>query len=208
MRRFPGQTFPLFSSFSLPARGFALILTITLAAPFLLASCASPSGGTSGTGQAPTDTATATPIPQCVQLSPGATPFTGIAGVSGLTLPAGAYITAPIDSGGGDGEYRIATYTVCFQGAATAISGASAGATFTQLQAAGWTFDNLFPDPTNFSYIDYCSNSHNCFNTSGTSNPFAFIGFQHYATPATGYTTFTLQVATIAAPSCVNDPTY
>src|SRR6185437_11414933 len=158
--------------------------------------------------QAATGTATTTPIPECVQLDPGATPFTGITGVSGLTLPAGAYISSPNNTGGGEGEYRIATYTVCFQGDAAAISGASAGATFTQLQAAGWTFDNLFPDPSNFSYIDYCSNSHNCFNTSGTSTPFTFIGFQQYATPAAGYTTFTLQVATIAAPTCVNDPTY
>ncbi len=152
MRRFPGQSSP---SFSLPARGFALILTITLAAPFLLASCASVSGGTSGTDQAPTVTATATPIPECVQLSPGATPFAGIDGVSGLALPAGAYITAPNYTGGGAGEYRIATYIVCFQGDQTAITGAPASATFTQLQAAGWKFDNLFPDPTNFSYIDY-----------------------------------------------------
>ncbi|HEX8996214.1 MAG TPA: hypothetical protein VF812_09300 [Ktedonobacterales bacterium] len=196
MRRLPGQAVP---SSTLLARRLALMLTLalTLAAPLLLASCASA-----------TVTATATPIPECVQLEPSATPFTGIAGISGLTLPSGTYITSPNYAGGGAGAYRIATYTVCFQGDATAVSGASAGATFTKLQASGWAFNNLFPDPTNFSYIDYCSNSHNCFNSSGTSTPFTFIGFQQYATPAAGYTTFTLQVATIAAPSCLNDPTY
>ena len=73
---------------------------------------------------------------------------------------------------------------------------------------AGWTINNLFPDPTNDAYLDYCSNAHNCLNTSGSPNPFTFVGFNQYASHAGGYTTLQLQVATISAPSCLNDPTY
>ncbi len=195
MRRFMRHTPRLLAS------GLALILA------FVLAACASGSGQVTVVVTA-TPQATATALPECVQLVPGSTPFTGINGISGLTLPSGAYITGPAYTGGGAGQYRIATYTVCFQGAEAAINGPSSSSTMSQLQASGWAFNNLFPDPSNFSYIDYCSNSHNCFNSKGTPYPFTFIGFQQYASPASGYTTLTLQVATISAPSCLNDPNY
>lgn len=183
------------------ASGLVLILALTLAA------CASSSGQVTVVVTATTQ-ATATPTPPCVQLVPGSTPFTGLAGVSGLTLPTGAYITSPKYTGGGAGQYRIATYTVCFHGVEAAINGSSSSSTLMQLKGSGWALNNLFPDPNNFSYIDYCSNSHNCVNSKGTPNPFSFIGFQQYAAAANGYTTFTLQVATISAPVCLNDPNY
>lgn len=189
---------------TLLASGLTLVLSLVLAA----CASASTTGQVTVVVTATTAPATATPIPECVQLAPGATPFTGISGVSGLTLPAGAYITNPAYTGGGAGKYRIATYTVCFQGAEAAIDGPSSSSTLTKLKTSGWALNNLFPDPTNFSYVDYCSNSHNCVNSKGAPNPFTFVGFQQYTAAANGYTTFTLQVATISAPSCLNDPNY
>lgn len=167
---------------------------------------ASPPAPTAPTATA-TATATATPQPACVQLDPGATPFTGINGVSGLKLPAGAYIAGGSQSGGGAGQYHVTTYHACVPGNEAAIDGPS-GSTFSHLQAAGWSLNNLFPDPSNNAYLDYCSNSHNCLNTNGAGGPFTFLGFDQYASHAGGYTTFRLQVATIAAPACLNDPQY
>ncbi len=194
---------------TLLARGLTLALALT--APLVLAACASAS--TSGqvtviVTATPQATVTATPLPACVQLAPGSAPFTGISGISGLTLPSGAYSASPAYTGGGAGKYRIASYTVCFQGAESAIDGPSSSSTLMQLKASGWALNNLFPDPSNFSYLDFCSNSHNCVNSKGAPNPFTFIGFQQYTSHPNGYTTFTLQVATISAPSCLNDPNY
>jgi hypothetical protein len=146
-------------------------------------------------------------VPECTQLLTGSKPFNGISGISGLNLPSGAYISSPHFTGGAAGEYSIRSYTVCFQGSQSQVN-SNSGSTFSHLQSAGWLFNNLFPDPSNFTYIDFCSNDHNCFNSTGHSNPFTFIGFQQYATPAAGYTTFKLQIATISAPSCLNDPNY
>ncbi len=181
-----------------------------------LAGCQASAGGAqtgAATPPSPTasptsiPTATATPQPPCVQLVPGATPFTSLSGVSGFNLPVGAYLSAGAHTGGGSGQYKVTTYTVCFPGTEAAINGPSSS-TVGQLQAAGWTFNNLFPDPSNNAYLDYCSNSHNCLNTNGTGNPFTFLGFNQYVSHAGGYTTFQLQVATIAAPACLNDPQY
>ena len=154
-----------------------------------------------------TTAATATPLPECAQIGPGSTPFTGLNGLGGLTLPAGAYITGPKYTGGAAGQYRIATYIACFHGGEAAIDGPSPS-TISHLKATGWTLNNLFPDPSNFTYIDYCSNSHICVNSKGSPYPFTFIGFSQYAGAANGYTTFTLQVATISTPVCLNDVGY
>lgn len=187
------------------ASGFICILAICLVA------CASTGTGkitaTATPSPTATATATATPIPGCAQLDPGSTPFTSVNGAPALTLPSSAYINAGAQSGGSAGTYRVQTYTACFQGAESAIDGPS-GSTISQLKQMGWALNNLFPDPTNFAYLDYCSNSHNCLNTSGSGNPFTFVGFDQYASHNGGYTTFRLQVATIGAPSCLNDPTY
>ncbi len=188
----------------------------------LLAGCAA-----TATGQTPkvsaaaptkvataTATATATPLPPCAQLVPGATPFAGVKGVGSLQLPAGSYISAPVASGGGTGKYAVHTYTVCFQGSESAIDGGNLTPNGTPTSAIGnlvhsnWTLNNLFPDPTSFAYLDYCSNSHVCLNDSGTPNPFTLVGFDKYSGHTGGYTTFRLQVATIAAPACLNDPQY
>jgi hypothetical protein len=185
------------------------IAGLFLVAALVLTGCASNSGVTTVVVTATSQSqATATPVPKCVQLLPGAKPFTGVSGVSGLNLPAGTYISDPSYGGGGAGKYRIASYTACFQGSEAAIDGPSASSTLMQLKSSGWTLNNLFPDPTSFTSIDYCSNSHNCVNSKGKPYPFTFIGFQQYVTPASGYTTFTLQVATISTPSCLNDPNY
>ena len=184
---------------------------------FILATCLVACGATT-TGKVtatatpnPTATATApataTPIPGCAQLDPGSSPFVSVNGAPGLPLPASAYINAGSQSGGGAGAYSVHTYTVCFQGGESAIDG-STGSTISKLNQMQWALNNLFPDTTNFTYLDYCSNSHNCLNTTGWGNPFAFIGFDQYASHNGGYTTFRMQVATIGAPSCLNDPTY
>jgi hypothetical protein len=154
-----------------------------------------------------TKTPTPTPAPPCTQLAPGATPFTSLSAVPGLSLPSGAYLTSGTHSGGGVGQYQVTTYTVCYQGAESAVNGPS-GSTLSQLAAAGWVLNNLFPDPTNNAYLDYCSDSHNCVNSKGSPNPFTFVGFEQYVSHPNGYTTFTLQSATIAAPNCLNDPQY
>lgn len=188
-------------------RGLSLGLCLAILMP--LAGCAATSGAgsTANTAGQTSPTPSATPIPACVQLNSGATPFTSLTGVSGFTLPAGAYISSGAASGGGDGEYQVTTYTVCFQGSEGAIDGPS-GSTIAQLKQAGWSVNNLFPDPTSNAYLDYCSNSHNCVNDAGTPKPFTFVGFDQYVTHTNGYTTFRLQVATIAAPACLNDPQY
>lgn len=190
------------------ASGFIFILAICLVA-CASASATAPVTATPNPTATATATAaaTATPIPGCAQLDPGSAPFTSVNGAPTLTLPAGAYINAGAQSGGGTGEYSVHTYIACFQGAESAIDGLS-GSTIAQLKQSGWALNNLFPDTGNFTYLDYCSNSHNCLNTSGSGNPFTFVGFDQYASHNGGYTTFRLQVATIGAPACLNDPTY
>ena len=153
-----------------------------------------------------TPAATATPQSPCVALIPGAAPFSGLGSVPGMQMPTGTYISAAATSGGGSGQYSIKTYQLCFQGSESAIDGNSS--TISGLAQVGWKRNNLFPDPGNASYLDYCSNAHQCLNTSGSSKPFSFVGFDQFASHSGGYTTFSLQVATIAAPSCLNDPQY
>jgi hypothetical protein len=182
--------------------GLILLLTLCLSA------CAG--GGTATvvvTATPQTPAVTATPVPECIQIEPGSTPFTSLNGLGGLTLPAGAYITSPSYTGGGTGQYRVTTYTACFHGSEAAIDGFS-NSTLSHLKATGWALNNLFPDTSNFTTLDICSNSHNCVNSKGVPYPFTFIGFSQYAPAANGYTTFTLQVATISKPSCLNDPNY
>jgi hypothetical protein len=159
-------------------------------------------------------TATSTPQPPCVQLVPGSTPFSSLSGVPGIQLPIGAYMSSATTSGGGTGQYSVQTYTLCFQGAESAIDGGNlslsgtATSTIGHLVHSGWSLRNLFPDPTSLAYLDYCSNAHNCLDTGGYPNPFSFVGFDQYTSHAGGYTTFQVQVASIAAPTCLNDPQY
>lgn len=196
---------------TLLAGGLSLVVAL-----FLVGCAGIPGGGGGGTTTAQataTATATATaqptatPQPACVQLVPGAAHFTGVSGVTGLTLPSGAYISSGAYSGGGAGEYNVTTYTACFHGVESAIDGFS-GSTVANLHASGWALNNLFPDPSSFAYLDYCSGSHNCLDQGGSGVPFTFIGFDHYASHAGGYMTFRLQVASIGAPSCLNNAQY
>lgn len=183
-------------------------------AAVLLAGCGVTSSPAVTATQVPTATATATPLPPCVQLVSGAAPFSGVSGVSGLQVPSGTYISAATTSGGGSGKYTVRTYTLCFHGSESAINGGSllpsgtATSTIGHLVHSGWTLNNLFPDPTSFAYLDFCSGAHNCLNHGGSSNPFSFVGFDQYASHSGGYTTLRLEVATIAAPTCLNDPNY
>ena len=102
--------------------------------------------------------------------------------------------------------------SLCFQGNEANIDGgqltpsATPQSTIGYLVHNGWTLNNLFPDPANFAYLDYCSNAYICVNSLGSGAPFTFVGFDQYASHTGGYTTFQLHVATIAAPTCVNDP--
>ncbi len=182
-----------------------------LAAVALLAGCA-PSGNpsanaTSAPTLTPLPTVTNTPQPACVALVPGSAPYTSISGLSNMQLPAGAFVSAATPTGGGTGQYAVASYTICFPGSESQIDGPSQS-TISKLVSMGWKLNNLFPDPSNFAYLDYCSNSHNCLNNTGSPNPFTFAGFAQYASHTGGYETFQLQVATISAPTCLNDPQY
>lgn len=186
-----------------------------LAIVALLAGCGS--SGTTGATNTPTvtplptatstATATGTPQPECVVLDPGSAPYTSISSLPGMQLPAGAYVGPAIPTGGGLGQYAVATYSVCFHGSESQIDGPS-HSTISQLATMGWKLNNLFPDPSSFAYLDYCSNSHNCLNDSGSPNTFTFAGFDQYASHLGGYTTFRLQVATTGTPTCLNDPQY
>ncbi len=188
---------------------YGIIVAGLLMSLLLLAGCGSTTStsATAGSSSTATAGATATPVPPCTQFVPGATPFSSVSGVPGLQLPAVSYISTGTTSGSGTGQYSITTYTACFQGSESAIDGGGSS-TFSDLAQSGWKQNNLFPDPSNFSYIDYCSNAHECFNSSGAPNPFTFVGFDQYASQSGGYTTFRLQVATIIAPTCLNDPNY
>jgi hypothetical protein len=187
--------------------GFGLSIGVCIGIVLGLTGCASSSAPGGTVSATPSATSSPTPQPACLQFVPGATPFTSLNGVTGLTLPAGAYISSGSQSGGGAGRYQVTTYTVCFHGSEGAVDGPS-GSTLTHLKQTGWSLNNLFPDPTNNAYLDYCSNSHNCVNDAGAPNPFAFLGFDQYASQTGGYTTFRLQHATIAAPTCLSDPQY
>lgn len=190
---------------------------ICLLVVLVVAGCSSNASGKHG-GSSATATKgalpTATPQPQCAALVPGSAPFTSLSGVPGIQMPAGAYMSAGASSGGAAGEYTIQTYTACFQGSESAIDGgvltqtATPSSTLGYLVHSGWLPNNLFPDPSNFAYLDACSSGHTCVNDTGSPNPFTFFGVAQFASHTGGYTTFQLQVATIAPPSCLNDPTY
>lgn len=196
--------------------GFAIFISLILLVATLLSGCAAAVGGTESSVATATTAPTLTPTPQppCVLLITGATPFQSVSGVPNLTLPPGTYISPSTTSGGDIGQYTVTSYTLCFQGKEAEINGgllipsATPQSTLGYLVHSGWTPNNLFPDPTNFAYLDYCSNSHNCVNNSGSGAPFTFVGFDHYVSHTGGYTTFQLQVAKIAAPTCANDPQY
>jgi hypothetical protein len=182
-------------------KSFLPLLGLVGSLALVFGACATQSTGQTGAS------ATSTPTPPCTQLVPGSAPFTSLSTVPGLALPAGAYLSSGTPSGGGAGQYQVTSYTGCYQGAESAVNGPT-NSTLAQLHTSGWTLNNLFPDPTNFAYLDYCSGSHNCLDAGGSPNPFTFVGFEQYASQPNNYTTFTMQVATIAAPSCLNDPQY
>ncbi len=193
----------------------ALLFCALTAATVMLPGCASSvaiSTPTPHPTAAPSPTPT--PLPPCAIALPGSAPLNSINGVPGIQLPPGTYGTAGTHSGGGTGQYTVTSYTICFHGGEAAIDGGQippAGpptSTVGHLVQAGWVLNNLFPDPTNFAYLDYCSTQHVCVNSSGSGNPFTLVGFDQYASQSGGYTTAHLQVATIAAPACLNDAQY
>lgn len=194
------------------------VLVLPLLLVLGLAGC-----GTTVVTSMPTATATATaaptatPQPPCAQLVAGAVPIQSVNGVSGLQLPSGTYSGSAVASGGGTGHYGVYSYTLCFPGKESAIDGgvltssAPPSSTIGYLIHAGWTLNDLFPDPTSFAYLDYCSSGHICLNDTGSPQPFTLVGFDHFAShqlAGDDYTTFRLQVASIAPPSCLNDPQY
>ena len=193
-----------------------LLCVLATAAVLLLPGCAASASGQGTTTSTPTKapTPTPTPPPPCAAYVPGATLVTTIKGVTGIQLPKDTYASAGAKSGGGTGQYSVTTYTLCFHGNEAAIDGGpippsgSPTSTIGHLVQAGWVLNNLFPDPTNFAYLDYCSTQHVCVNSTGSGTPFTFVGFDKYASHSGGYTTAHLQVATIAAPTCLSDPQY
>jgi hypothetical protein len=203
-------------------RSLSALTAICIGLAALLAACSSTNAGgvakvataTTAPTATPTATATATPVPPCVQLVPGATPFTSVPNVPGLQLPPGAYISPATHSGGGTGQYSITTYTICYQGSEYAIDGGpystppAPNSTLVVLGNNGWITNNLFPDPSNFVYLDYCSAPHVCVNSSGSPNPFTFVGFDQFISAGGGYETVRMEVGTIGAPACLNNSSY
>jgi len=192
------------------------LLTLTL----LLVGCSSTSSTTPGAGHGTsTGSATATTTgtsggsttgtsgsqQACLAAVPGAMPFQG---VDGLQLPSGSYITVPTTAGGGDGQYTVQTYTICVPGGESAIDGGSSSSAVSQLEQNQWKVNNLFPDPTSLSYLDYCSAPHICLNTPGTPNTFTFMGFEQFASQAGGVETAQLQIGSMDTPICLNDVGY
>ncbi|MGZ3638801.1 MAG: hypothetical protein ACXWQR_05345 [Ktedonobacterales bacterium] len=199
----------------LPISSRVLLFCALTAVAVMLPGCASSATTSTSTPQttlAPSPTPT--PGPPCVADLPGSAPLSSISGVPGIQLPPDTYGTAGTQTGGAAGQYTVTTYTICFQGAEAAVDGGPmppAGpptSTVGHLVQAGWVLNNLFPDPTNFAYLDYCSTQHVCVNSTGTGSPFSFVGFDQYASQSGGYTTARLQVATITAPTCLNDAQY
>lgn len=204
---------------SVSRRGLIGLVCLIVVAISGCSSAASAKHGGSSTPTAtkgPLATPTASPVPQspCVGLIAGGAPFQALSGIPSIQLPAGTYIGPAAAAGGGPGQYTVQTYAACFPGAESAIDGgaliqpANPVSTLGYLVHSGWAPNNLFPDPTNFAYLDSCSSGHTCLNDSNAPAPFTFIGVKQFATPQPGYTTFQLQVATLAAPTCLNDPTY
>lgn len=197
---------------TLPGALFRIgLLTLTL----LLVGCSSTSSTTPGSttpiasttatgGASSTTTATGSLQQACLAADPGAMPFQG---VDGLQLPSGSYITVPTTAGGGAGQYTVQTYTICVPGGEAAIIGGSSSAVG-QLEQNDWKENNLFPDPTSLSYLDYCSAPHFCLNTPGTPNTFTFMGFDQFASHAGGVETAELQIGSMDTPICLNDVGY
>jgi len=165
----------------------------------------------------PTVTPTATPLPPCAQLPGGATLFTALEAAPDLELPTGTYISAPTTSGGGVGRYTVQSYMVCIPGKEEDIDGDFYGpgtrpqsplSTLARLLHFGWMGNHLFPDSYDFATLDGCTGTRKCLNSTGTSEPFTFLSVDQFFARSGGITTFMLQVATIPAPRCLNDPQY
>lgn len=200
----------------------ALPLALSAVVIASLAGCGSTTSTTStttGIVQTSAQQPTNTPTPGCVQLVPGATLANGVSGVPGIQLPAGTYISAPTQSGGGAGQYIVQSYTVCFQGAEAQIDGGPSTPSATPTSTIGhlvhddgWQVNNLFPQGSDAAYLDICSagggSNKECLNTSGSPSPFSFLLFDQFAAHNNGYTTFQLQVASIGVPTCSSNPQY
>ncbi len=165
----------------------------------------------------PTVTPTATPLPPCAQLPGGATPFAALEAAPDLDMPAGTYITAPTRTGGGVGRYTVLSYMVCFPGKEADIDGDFFGSgtrpqpqlsSLGRLLCLGWLGNHLFPDSYDFATLDHCTGTRECLNDTGAFDPFTFLSVDRFFARSGGITTFTLQVATIRAPKCLNDPRY
>lgn len=207
-----------------PFSSRALLLCMLAVVAVMLPACSATTSGRTIAAASPspastptsTSVPTRTPLPlsPCTRYVPGSTLVTAINGVKGIKLPKGTYGNAGTHSGGGTGQYSVTMYTLCFHGTEADIDGGpmpphgSPTSTIGYLVQAGWVLNNLFPDPKNAAYLDFCSTQHICVNSTGSGSPFTFAGFDQYASHSGGYTTFHLQVATIAAPSCLNDPQY
>ncbi len=162
----------------------------------------------------PTVAPTATPLSACGLLTGAGTPFQSLSLVPGLVLPSGTYISAASDTGGGTGRYSVHSYTVCYPGAEAAVDGdvlsphGTPTSSLSLLEQSGWTAGELFPSDGDFSLLDHCTGFRYCLNDAGTPAPFTFLAVDQFFTRAGGLTTFRLQVATIPAPRCLNNPAY
>ncbi|HEX8036956.1 MAG TPA: hypothetical protein VF510_24070 [Ktedonobacterales bacterium] len=196
------------------ASTIALILAATVIFSLLPQRTGTPTPTPSVT---PTVTPTATPLPPCAQLPGGATRFTALEAAPDLELPTGTYISAPTTSGGGVGRYTVQSYMVCFPGKEEDIDGDFFGpgtrpqsplSTLARLLHFGWMGNHLFPDSYDFATLDGCTGTRKCLNNGGTPDPFTFLSVDQFFARSGGITTFMLQVATIPAPKCLNDPRY
>jgi hypothetical protein len=92
-------------------------------------------------------TPTATPVPSCATLLPGATAAASIAGFSDVHFPTGAVDTAPHHSAGATGQFQIIETDVCYSGTLDDLTGPFSGhhSVVAYLYGAGWGNASLFP---------------------------------------------------------------
>ena len=204
------------------ALAIATTIALILAATVIFSLLSQPAGmltltPTKTASVSPTVTPTATPLPPCAQLPGGATRFTALEAAPDLELPAGTYISAPTTTGGGVGRYTVQSYMVCFPGKETDIDGDFYGpgtqpqtplSSLARLLRFGWMGSHLFPDAYDFATLYGCTGTRKCLNSTGMPDPFTFLSVDQFFARSGGITTFMLQVATIPAPRCLNDPRY
>lgn len=189
----------------LSARTLASSLaSLSLVALLALAGCATSSSGTSeqpaiATATSTTAAPTATSAPTTCAQVPG---FAGAGALSlpNMELPAGAVAASPTTSGGGTGQFSIASYTVCVPNNTTSLTvmtGKGPEPFLTLVLFYGWGPIGTFP--TNGQVQAGCGGA-KCFNKT---DEMRFLAVDQVTALSNGLVTFRLRHATPPpAPAC------